>query len=143
MGLPHSRQVSQGARGALRGCEDVPVPTTQGQGEDEVSIAWLAWCCCPPRRRNQNYSDILHSLVLGDKRLGGFDLTLRFTHLFWFGDLNYRLDMDVQVGPHGHRSGMVAHWWQCWCSCRDEKSWGSPRLLPHTGYPCSYNQEGV
>ncbi|NWI06178.1 SHP2A phosphatase, partial [Tichodroma muraria] len=50
-------------------------------------------------RRNQNYSDILHSLALGDKRLGGFDLTLRFTHLFWFGDLNYRLDMDVQVGP--------------------------------------------
>ncbi|XP_010015680.1 PREDICTED: phosphatidylinositol 3,4,5-trisphosphate 5-phosphatase 2, partial [Nestor notabilis] len=47
-------------------------------------------------RRNQNYSDILHSLVLGDKRLGGFDLTLRFTHLFWFGDLNYRLVMDVQ-----------------------------------------------
>ncbi|XP_056215528.1 phosphatidylinositol 3,4,5-trisphosphate 5-phosphatase 2-like isoform X5 [Falco biarmicus] len=47
-------------------------------------------------RRNQNYSDILHSLVLGDKRLAAFDLTLRFTHLFWFGDLNYRLDMDVQ-----------------------------------------------
>uniref|UniRef100_A0A803V214 phosphatidylinositol-3,4,5-trisphosphate 5-phosphatase n=1 Tax=Ficedula albicollis TaxID=59894 RepID=A0A803V214_FICAL len=47
-------------------------------------------------RRNQNYSDILHSLALGDKRLGGFDLTLRFTHLFWLGDLNYRLDMDVQ-----------------------------------------------
>ncbi|NXA45845.1 SHIP2 phosphatase, partial [Nothocercus julius] len=47
-------------------------------------------------RRNQNYSDILRSLVLGDKRLSGFDLTLRFTHLFWFGDLNYRLNMDVQ-----------------------------------------------
>ncbi|NXG12542.1 SHIP2 phosphatase, partial [Sakesphorus luctuosus] len=47
-------------------------------------------------RRNQNYSDILHSLVLGDKRLGGFDLTLRFNHLFWFGDLNYRLDMDME-----------------------------------------------
>ncbi|KFQ40705.1 Phosphatidylinositol 3,4,5-trisphosphate 5-phosphatase 2A, partial [Mesitornis unicolor] len=47
-------------------------------------------------RRNQNYSDILRSLVLGDKRLSTFDLTLRFTHLFWFGDLNYRLDMDVQ-----------------------------------------------
>ncbi|XP_067405838.1 phosphatidylinositol 3,4,5-trisphosphate 5-phosphatase 2-like [Emydura macquarii macquarii] len=46
-------------------------------------------------RRNQNYSDILRSLVLGDKRLSSFDLTLRFTHLFWFGDLNYRLDMDV------------------------------------------------
>ncbi|NXX31099.1 SHIP2 phosphatase, partial [Nicator chloris] len=60
-------------------------------------------------RRNQNYSDILHSLALGDKRLGGFDLTLRFTHLFWFGDLNYRLDMDVQVGP---------------CSCQAEDSRG-------------------
>ncbi|XP_053931987.1 phosphatidylinositol 3,4,5-trisphosphate 5-phosphatase 2 isoform X2 [Cuculus canorus] len=47
-------------------------------------------------RRNQNYSDILRSLVLGDKRLSAFDLTLRFNHLFWFGDLNYRLDMDVQ-----------------------------------------------
>ncbi|XP_064015071.1 phosphatidylinositol 3,4,5-trisphosphate 5-phosphatase 2-like [Pogoniulus pusillus] len=47
-------------------------------------------------RRNQNYSDILRLLVLGDKQLGGFDLTLRFTHLFWFGDLNYRLEMDVQ-----------------------------------------------
>ncbi|NWX97306.1 SHP2A phosphatase, partial [Nothoprocta ornata] len=47
-------------------------------------------------RRNQNYSDILRSLALGDKQLGAFDLTLRFTHLFWFGDLNYRLDMDVQ-----------------------------------------------
>ncbi|NXE29619.1 SHIP2 phosphatase, partial [Ardeotis kori] len=47
-------------------------------------------------RRNQNYSDILRNLVLGDKRLSAFDLTLRFTHLFWFGDLNYRLDMDVQ-----------------------------------------------
>nr|XP_013800166.1 PREDICTED: phosphatidylinositol 3,4,5-trisphosphate 5-phosphatase 2 [Apteryx mantelli mantelli] len=49
-----------------------------------------------PCRRNQNYSDILRSLVLGDKRLSAFDLTLRFTHLFWFGDLNYRLNMDVQ-----------------------------------------------
>uniref|UniRef100_A0A8D0G4C1 phosphatidylinositol-3,4,5-trisphosphate 5-phosphatase n=1 Tax=Sphenodon punctatus TaxID=8508 RepID=A0A8D0G4C1_SPHPU len=47
-------------------------------------------------RRNQNYSDILRSLALGDKRLSGFDLTLRFTHLFWFGDLNYRLNMEVQ-----------------------------------------------
>ncbi|NXL62682.1 SHIP2 phosphatase, partial [Chordeiles acutipennis] len=47
-------------------------------------------------RRNQNYSDILRSLGLGDKRLSAFDLTLRFTHLFWFGDLNYRLEMDIQ-----------------------------------------------
>lgn len=100
MGLPRGRWVSQGAGGALRDCGAVPVPSWQGQNEGEVSPGWLTRCCHPPCRRNQNYSDILHSLALGDKRLGGFDLTLRFTHLFWFGDLNYRLDMDVQVGPH-------------------------------------------
>ncbi|KAJ6664785.1 hypothetical protein lerEdw1_005757 [Lerista edwardsae] len=48
-------------------------------------------------RRNQNYLDILRLLSLGDKQLSSFDISLRFTHLFWFGDLNYRLDMDVQV----------------------------------------------
>ncbi|XP_069737743.1 LOW QUALITY PROTEIN: phosphatidylinositol 3,4,5-trisphosphate 5-phosphatase 2 [Phaenicophaeus curvirostris] len=47
-------------------------------------------------RRNQNYLDILRLLALGDKQLSSFDISLRFTHLFWFGDLNYRLDMDVQ-----------------------------------------------
>uniref|UniRef100_A0A8C0V8C9 Inositol polyphosphate phosphatase like 1 n=1 Tax=Cyanistes caeruleus TaxID=156563 RepID=A0A8C0V8C9_CYACU len=49
--------------------------------------------CC---RRNQNYLDILRLLSLGDKQLSSFDISLRFTHLFWFGDLNYRLDMDIQ-----------------------------------------------
>uniref|UniRef100_U3F762 phosphatidylinositol-3,4,5-trisphosphate 5-phosphatase n=2 Tax=Micrurus TaxID=8634 RepID=U3F762_MICFL len=47
-------------------------------------------------RRNQNYVDILRLLALGDKQLSSFDISLRFTHLFWFGDLNYRLDMDIQ-----------------------------------------------
>uniref|UniRef100_A0A8C4SV03 phosphatidylinositol-3,4,5-trisphosphate 5-phosphatase n=1 Tax=Erpetoichthys calabaricus TaxID=27687 RepID=A0A8C4SV03_ERPCA len=47
-------------------------------------------------RRNQNYQDILRLLSLGDKQLNSFDISLRFTHLFWFGDLNYRLDLDVQ-----------------------------------------------
>ncbi|NXA13141.1 SHIP2 phosphatase, partial [Sapayoa aenigma] len=47
-------------------------------------------------RRNQNYLDILRLLSLGDKQLSSFDISLRFTHLFWFGDLNYRLDMDIQ-----------------------------------------------
>ncbi|KAH0625346.1 hypothetical protein JD844_033880 [Phrynosoma platyrhinos] len=62
-------------------------------------------------RRNQNYLDILRLLSLGDKQLSSFDISLRFTHLFWFGDLNYRLDMDVQVflGPmvdcNGGRKG--------------------------------------
>ncbi|TUB03091.1 Phosphatidylinositol 3,4,5-trisphosphate 5-phosphatase 2A [Bagarius yarrelli] len=46
--------------------------------------------------RNQNYLDILRQLSLGDKQLNSFDISLRFTHLFWFGDLNYRLDMDIQ-----------------------------------------------
>ncbi|XP_063997317.1 phosphatidylinositol 3,4,5-trisphosphate 5-phosphatase 2-like [Pogoniulus pusillus] len=47
-------------------------------------------------RRNQNYQDILRLLALGHRQLSPFDISLRFTHLFWFGDLNYRLDMDVQ-----------------------------------------------
>uniref|UniRef100_A0A8K9VBG0 phosphatidylinositol-3,4,5-trisphosphate 5-phosphatase n=1 Tax=Oncorhynchus mykiss TaxID=8022 RepID=A0A8K9VBG0_ONCMY len=47
-------------------------------------------------RRNQNYLDILRLLSLGDKQLSSFDISLRFTHLFWLGDLNYRLDMDIQ-----------------------------------------------
>ncbi|NXP17086.1 SHP2A phosphatase, partial [Scytalopus superciliaris] len=52
-------------------------------------------------RRNQNYLDILRLLSLGDKQLSSFDISLRFTHLFWFGDLNYRLDMDIQVRGGG------------------------------------------
>ncbi|KAK2848965.1 hypothetical protein Q5P01_008799 [Channa striata] len=47
-------------------------------------------------RRNQNFVDILRLLSLGDKQLSVFDISLRFTHLFWCGDLNYRLDLDVQ-----------------------------------------------
>ncbi|XP_037531687.1 inositol polyphosphate phosphatase-like 1b [Nematolebias whitei] len=47
-------------------------------------------------RRNQNFVDILRFLALGYKPLHGFDISLRFTHLFWCGDLNYRLDLDVQ-----------------------------------------------
>uniref|UniRef100_A0A6Q2ZMF0 phosphatidylinositol-3,4,5-trisphosphate 5-phosphatase n=1 Tax=Esox lucius TaxID=8010 RepID=A0A6Q2ZMF0_ESOLU len=44
-------------------------------------------------RRNQNYVSILRFLNLGDKKLNPFDITHRFTHLFWLGDLNYRIDM--------------------------------------------------
>ncbi|XP_046892955.1 phosphatidylinositol 3,4,5-trisphosphate 5-phosphatase 1 [Hypomesus transpacificus] len=45
-------------------------------------------------RRNQNYVSILRFLNLGDKKLNPFDITHRFTHLFWLGDLNYRLEMQ-------------------------------------------------
>ncbi|XP_062855895.1 inositol polyphosphate phosphatase-like 1b [Trichomycterus rosablanca] len=47
-------------------------------------------------RRNQNFQDILRLLSLGDRQLSAFDISLRFTHLFWCGDLNYRLDLDVE-----------------------------------------------
>ncbi|XP_041862783.1 phosphatidylinositol 3,4,5-trisphosphate 5-phosphatase 1 isoform X2 [Melanotaenia boesemani] len=43
-------------------------------------------------RRNQNYASILRFLNLGDKKLNPFDITHRFTHLFWLGDLNYRVE---------------------------------------------------
>ena len=48
-------------------------------------------------RRNQNYVSILRFLNLGDKKLNPFDITHRFTHLFWLGDLNYRLEMQSSV----------------------------------------------
>ncbi|XP_030647188.1 phosphatidylinositol 3,4,5-trisphosphate 5-phosphatase 1 [Chanos chanos] len=44
-------------------------------------------------RRNQNYVSILRFLNLGDKKLNPFDITNRFTHLFWLGDLNYRIEL--------------------------------------------------
>ncbi|XP_076871224.1 phosphatidylinositol 3,4,5-trisphosphate 5-phosphatase 1 isoform X2 [Brachyhypopomus gauderio] len=46
-------------------------------------------------RRNQNYVNILRFLCLGDKKVNPFDITCRFTHLFWLGDLNYRLDLPT------------------------------------------------
>lgn len=69
-----------------------------------IGIPHLYICVSPSvyvmSRRNQNFVDILRLLSLGDKHLGAFDISLRFTHLFWCGDLNYRLDLDVQVsGP--------------------------------------------
>ncbi|KAK0137918.1 Phosphatidylinositol 3,4,5-trisphosphate 5-phosphatase 1 [Merluccius polli] len=44
-------------------------------------------------RRNQNYINILRLLNFGDKKLNPFDITHRFTHLFWLGDLNYRIEL--------------------------------------------------
>lgn len=47
-------------------------------------------------RRNQNYHDILKGMGhLKRKKLCQFDLTNNFTHLFFFGDLNYRVDMGA------------------------------------------------
>lgn len=40
---------------------------------------------------------ILRFLALGDKKLSPFNITHRFTHLFWLGDLNYRVDLPTWV----------------------------------------------
>jgi len=41
-------------------------------------------------KRNQNFHDTLRNLNLGQQ--GVFDVSNHFHHLFWFGDLNYRVD---------------------------------------------------
>ena len=47
-------------------------------------------------RRNQNYHDILKGMgALKHKQLSQFDLTNQFTHLFFLGDLNYRIDLGA------------------------------------------------
>ena len=48
-------------------------------------------------RRNQNYRDIIKGLSLGQKHLDLFDVTNQFHHVFWFGDLNYRVEDDIKV----------------------------------------------
>ena len=47
-------------------------------------------------RRNQNYHDIVKGMsTLKHRRLNQFDLTNQFHHLFFFGDLNYRVDLGA------------------------------------------------
>jgi hypothetical protein len=48
-------------------------------------------------RRNQNYRDIIKGLSLGQKHLGLFDVLNQFNHLFWLGDLNYRIEDNIAV----------------------------------------------
>ncbi|XP_068685671.1 phosphatidylinositol 3,4,5-trisphosphate 5-phosphatase 2-like isoform X2 [Montipora foliosa] len=45
-------------------------------------------------RRNQNFLDILNGLNLGQRSV--FGITHQFHHVFWFGDLNYRVNLDVE-----------------------------------------------
>jgi phosphatidylinositol-3,4,5-trisphosphate 5-phosphatase 2 len=48
-------------------------------------------------RRNQNYHDILKGMVpLKHKNMSQFDLTHQFNHLFFFGDLNYRVPINSE-----------------------------------------------
>ena len=49
-------------------------------------------------RRNQNYHDILKGMAtMKHKHMSQFDLTHQFNHLFFFGDLNYRVELDPKV----------------------------------------------
>jgi phosphatidylinositol-3,4,5-trisphosphate 5-phosphatase 2 len=51
------------------------------------------------QRRNNNFYDILRGLQVGQasRKMGGiFDLTHQCHHVFWFGDLNYRIDLQIE-----------------------------------------------
>ena len=48
-------------------------------------------------RRNADFRDIVAKLSNGDKKLASFDVTNQFHHCFWFGDLNYRINLPVEA----------------------------------------------
>ncbi len=47
-------------------------------------------------KRNANFCDIVARLNLGQKRLSRIDASNQFHHLFWFGDLNYRINLPPE-----------------------------------------------
>lgn len=57
-------------------------------------------------RRNANYRDIIKGLSLGQKHLDLFDVTNQFHHVFWFGDLNYRVEDNIEVSLQSHSQYM-------------------------------------
>ncbi|XP_064638229.1 phosphatidylinositol 3,4,5-trisphosphate 5-phosphatase 2-like isoform X2 [Lineus longissimus] len=82
--------------------------TLGNKGAVGVSFSFLATSLCfvcahltsgaeKNHRRNSNFRDITKGLSLGNKQLNLFDMTKQFHHLFWLGDLNYRLDEKVDV----------------------------------------------
>nr|KAG5696718.1 hypothetical protein BaRGS_028838 [Batillaria attramentaria] len=48
-------------------------------------------------RRHANFRDILKGLSLGGKNLECYDVTHRFHHVFFFGDLNYRVADSIET----------------------------------------------
>ncbi|XP_059169069.1 phosphatidylinositol 3,4,5-trisphosphate 5-phosphatase 1-like [Physella acuta] len=48
-------------------------------------------------RRNANFRDILKNLNMGPKNLENYDITHKFHHVFFFGDLNYRVTEPVEL----------------------------------------------
>jgi len=52
-------------------------------------------------RRNHNVRDILKGISLGSKNLSFCDASNHFHHLFFFGDLNYRIaELDSVVNNY-------------------------------------------
>lgn len=99
-------------------CMVAETPTLYSKGFLILSVSqWIFFVC----RRNQNYVSILRFLNLGDKKLNPFDITHRFTHLIWLGDLNYRVDLPSSVRFPGHvwRLYIVQEWtkWLEWWWC--------------------------
>eukprot|EP00039_Didymoeca_costata_P004860 m.76684 g.76684 ORF g.76684 m.76684 type:complete len:1035 (-) comp12572_c0_seq4:74-3178(-) len=47
-------------------------------------------------QRNDNFKSIVSKLSVGDKKLTSFDTTNQFHYVFFFGDLNYRVNMDIK-----------------------------------------------
>ena len=45
--------------------------------------------------RSANYAEIMRNLNIGNRKISQF--LHQFDHVFWLGDLNYRIDM----GNHG------------------------------------------
>ena len=55
-------------------------------------------------RRNSDCQEIIGGIQLGEKLL---DPVSQFHHVFWFGDLNYRIDLPML---DGHKREKEAHW---------------------------------
>ncbi|EDV21305.1 uncharacterized protein TRIADDRAFT_60195 [Trichoplax adhaerens] len=53
------------------------------------------------KRRQDNVQAIARNLCLGDLNPNITDVTHQFHHIFWFGDLNYRLEMAVPEANNG------------------------------------------
>ena len=61
-------------------------------------------------RRNQNYHDIVKGMgALKQRRLNQFHLTNQFHHMFFFGDLNYRVDLGAtEIVEYAKKNDHVA-----------------------------------
>lgn len=61
-------------------------------------------------RRHQDAQDIINGIKLGNSSV---DMTSQFHHVFWFGDLNYRIDLErpqvAELSQAGKIDDILAH----------------------------------